>query len=317
MTPEGRSCKPLSYNTRMALAGQPGGAAAYLDDVLAKLRRHLEQALAGDTEAMHEVRVMIRRLGAARDLFEPATVGVDWKSVGQPLRRLHKAMGRVREIDVLMNQLLTCEEAKAFPKATPWVLDQLAQRRVNSKAQPDNHIDQAWICRALKRWDRARDQIAALPLPRFESVLRSSLICQVDQFARNADLAARLFGTNQPAPPRTDALFFDPHDLRIAGKLLRYSLDISVAAGLPIRGDPMEHLKRMQVELGRWHDLHVLAETITQLATDDAARRDADLQRELAALAAKLGAMTRPHLAEFAALWQKWGGQIRSAILGA
>jgi len=73
------------------------------------LRRH-----PGDVEAVHCLRVAIRRLRAALALFAPMIAGAPWRALKAGLGWLSRLLGEVRDLDVLITE--TIERARnSFP----------------------------------------------------------------------------------------------------------------------------------------------------------------------------------------------------------
>ena len=82
---------------------------------------------------------------------------------------------------------------------------------------------------------------------------------QLDAFAEHA---AAVTGPPGSAADR------DPHELRIAGKALRYTLEMAVESGHPLPAAVTRTFKRMQDALGAWHDMVVLAERALHATLD-------------------------------------------------
>ncbi len=67
--------------------------------------RYREATIAGDVDALHDMRVGSRRLRAALDMAEPAFSGKDYKTFGRLTKRLTEQLGAVRDGDVLVETL--------------------------------------------------------------------------------------------------------------------------------------------------------------------------------------------------------------------
>jgi CHAD domain-containing protein len=61
--------------------------------------------VAGDVEALHDMRVGSRRLRAALDMAAPAFSGKEYKTFGRLTQRLTEQLGAVRDGDVLLQTL--------------------------------------------------------------------------------------------------------------------------------------------------------------------------------------------------------------------
>jgi CHAD domain-containing protein len=108
-----------------------------------------------------------------------------------------------------------------------------------------------------------------------------------------------------------------PHELRIAGKALRYTLEMFVES-LPAASRPkglQATFKKMQDQLGEWHDFVVLAETALQLSLERRlALHNAPLQDNVADLTRYLLARGGKQLSQFVVLWRERGREIEETI---
>jgi hypothetical protein len=119
-------------------------------------------------------------------------------------------------------------------------------------------------------------------------------------------LAAKSDGKDDPV---------DPHAIRIAGKSLRYTLEMAVAAGYVIPSEVMKSFKKMQDALGLWHDYVVLTERMLAMSSDaQLAHHDAATQRNILALAQVTLGRAERFLEKFAGLWKTRGEALSAAI---
>jgi CHAD domain-containing protein len=141
-----------------------------------------------------------------------------------------------------------------------------------------------------------------------DSLLANSLHLQLDAFCEQADALAGL-----RALP--DDRVHDPHALRIAGKLLRYTLEMAAAEGHDLPVGVLRRFKRIQESLGLWHDFVVLTERAVGESVDAMlAHHDAKLQRAMFALAQTTLKSSEGHLAKVVRLWRKNGEALSRAI---
>lgn len=70
-------------------------------DCLARLQTRRPQAIAGDAEALHQMRVAIVRLRAAVAFFAPMTSDATWPKLKVELARLYAILGDARDADVM------------------------------------------------------------------------------------------------------------------------------------------------------------------------------------------------------------------------
>ena len=71
-------------------------------DCTARIAAHHSSACAGDTEAVHQIRVAITRLRAAVSFFAPMTVDAEWLRLKKEIAWLNISLGAARDTDVVM-----------------------------------------------------------------------------------------------------------------------------------------------------------------------------------------------------------------------
>src|SRR5689334_5844923 len=172
-----------------------------------------EAAWEAHADAIHDLRVALRRIGALQSIFlGPLPAGFARGGSGD-MRRLMKALGRVRELDV-----------------TAGVLGE--ERRHSRRRQRDEAVRR---CLALRerRWKRLRkllaefnrgeyirklEEAAGQALVRrtpervsFEQSARKHVLPLWRKFTRDADVVAAVSSDAEPL-----------HQMRIAGRPLRY-----------------------------------------------------------------------------------------------
>jgi CHAD domain-containing protein len=97
-----------------------------------------------------------------------------------------------------------------------------------------------------------------------DALMLASLRSQWDAFVASADSrAGRLFIGEQGDDVT------NPHELRIAGKMLRYTFEMLDEAGHALPPMVRRTFKRMQNALGDWHDCVVLAECAMRMSLDE------------------------------------------------
>src|SRR5438874_3830494 len=216
------------------------GRAAIAERLLA-VSHYLDKAIGGsdEAEAIHQLRVWTRRAGAALKLFQPALPQAPRKRMQKWLRRLRRAGGAVRDCDVYLERLEK-ESSGAGRRLVKSLRRQRREARQKLKV----------LRRRLLKEDRFQTQIARL-LERVAWPKRHS--------SRDAPSFAA-FCRQQLAP--LGAEFFDLadadlsddatlHALRIAGKRLRYALELAPAAIEPgVHQQLYERLDEVQDRLG-------------------------------------------------------------------
>lgn len=92
---EAATSKPVAAGTDCATAFQ-----AIARDCLARMAARRSGIVAGEVEAVHQMRIAIARLRAAVAFFASATFDAAWPQLKQELAWLHALLGDVRDADV-------------------------------------------------------------------------------------------------------------------------------------------------------------------------------------------------------------------------
>lgn len=267
-------------------------AAQVIDEQRAKMFAQVASAVDGrDPEGVHDMRVATRRLRAALKVFTPWLDADELARLAPAVRTLTRALGRVRELDVLRLRLsgLAAQATPQRALAIEAVDARLARRRSRARsrmmaafarvdldrldlrlqrlvAQLGRHLDPAAAPRDPSLDAPSIDAVSAAHVPPSSAaahpvdapidVLLSALAAEVLDEARDvsmADLPVEI-GTVRSA----EAL----HRVRIAAKKLRYTLEI-VAPYLGAGGTAaVKRLRGVQEKLGDFHDDCVLDDTL-------------------------------------------------------
>jgi CHAD domain-containing protein len=251
--------------------------------LLVLLRQRLETlieampaAQAGDVRSVHQARVATRRLRAALPVLRKSLDAHAIDRARTRVRRMTRALGPVRELDVSLMQL-----------------DEFANRGVAS-ARAINHVRQAIT---HDRLERRRAMLAAITPGKVERLRRELVhvgsgpevggrpgaikdaVRRVQRRAKQLAMAIEEAGSLY-APERL-------HAVRIAAKKLRYAMEIERELKRSRVTARIRQLKLLQDRLGRLHDLHVLAEQSRAVQTEVAAT-DRRLAGELDGLIASI-----------------------------
>ena len=285
-------------------------AAQVVEQQRVEIRANLGAALDGrDPEGVHDMRVASRRLRACLQLFVPWLEKDDLERTGSAIRAVTRALGRVRELDVLRLRL-TGFSRQARPEralALEALDSRLEQRRRRARARMMARFAKV----DLDRLDhRLRRLVAHLETSGNAAVATDGTAspdtttnARVDPatvegravapaFAPATLLvgfaAADIRGAVHDALDReipeevgSTAAAEELHQVRIAAKKLRYLLEIAA----PYVGDTgptlVKRLKALQDGLGDFHDDAVL-DAVLSGAIEDASERDRTLlAREL------------------------------------
>jgi CHAD domain-containing protein len=247
--------------TLWAMAAVPG----LFDKRLDPFRRALAGVRAWDVEAVHQSRVGSRRL---RELIPLLGLDPDTqRSVGRQLRRVTRRLGKLREVDVLA---AIVDELRRGEGATD-AIDRLADSIADETRRTRDWLTRRLPARDLERLSKtltevahelgARDGKSSPRASRGPRIWLSALDARVARRASRLASAIDRAGTMYSP----DAL----HDVRIAVKKLRYSLEVAHEA----RGDDdpvtIAFLKEAQNLLGRLNDLEMLVRRVRDLQNGD------------------------------------------------
>jgi CHAD domain-containing protein len=230
---------------------------------LGALGRELTGARTGDARAVHQARVATRRL---REALPLVASGGKARRLARGVRRLTRALGPVRELDVVLQMLEHLgASGEVSPEAVTVLTQLIADERATLHEEAVRRIDRCDLERMRNRAVAAVKRGPAIGSGRGVSTSsRSVAIWQ--RAARRAD---RLREAIESAggiylPDRL-------HRVRIAVKKLRYTLEVTrqisgARAGRAAGGakstrsarGQMAALKRAQDLLGEMHDLEML-----------------------------------------------------------
>ncbi|MEP7118154.1 MAG: CHAD domain-containing protein [Acidobacteriota bacterium] len=237
----------------------------------AALTDALALALTGEPDAVHRARVASRRL---REVLPALAVDEpeSWQPLRDDVRRVTRALGQVRELDVAATYL---EAALAAQPIGPGAV--AAARRAL-------RVDRAAALR------QARTALTPARVARLHARLRAASVRSPAPAAAAvaAALTARVLrgaGRVRKALDRVSTVYVPGrlHAVRIAVKRLRYALEARGAARGTRGSSQLRELRVIQDLLGRAHDLHVLGERLGEVERRVVSRSRA-MARDLAGL---------------------------------
>jgi CHAD domain-containing protein len=219
---------------------------ARIDEMLPLAAEHYED----DIEHVHQLRTSCRRASAAVELFRPLMSGKP-KALRKLLDRIRKAAGPARDTDVLLERF---QEEAGSNSNVDYAIARLRLQRQN--AQED-------LVRVAQKSQKGKlKQALADTLDSLGPGKRDAQQLSFVQFGRTALQAAsqdvfQLTGVSQPT-------IVQLHQLRIAGKRLRYSIELFYGAFAPeMRSDVYPMIEKLQERLGRLND-HATAQAMYQ-----------------------------------------------------
>jgi CHAD domain-containing protein len=300
---------PHAANGETDAAGQEPALLAHLDRLVEELHVQAPKALNDfDEEGIHRARVATRRLSAALDLTKPAVGKKRRKAFGKVLRSLRRRLGPLRDADVMLGHLVELRGQSKVAGAVEWLSAGLVQERKTLRDASAQKGPASQVLADLGAWYPVRESIAAAgeTLP---TLLAQSLHLQLDTFIEHAGRIVNPSPTSQPP---------NPHELRIAGKALRYTLEMAVAQGHDLPGSVVKTFKRMQEALGSWHDFVVLTDKAMHLSIDRLlSHHDAAMQDKVLDLARVTLRRSARDLEGFGKLWNTKGEPLAASIRAA
>jgi CHAD domain-containing protein len=318
---------------------------SHVDDLMGKLREHVPAALATfDADEIHDARVSTRRLAAALELLKPVLTKKHRKPLAGGLKRLRRRLGPLRDADVLIEHLSDLRKEAKHATAAEWLICRVEEDRQSLRKESQKRSTAERELDRLDVWPIVREEMKEAG-EAVDLLLAESLHVQTDAFAEQADRVpaevagpgkAAVHSERAPVIPEADESATDfpdadadisppdpspphvrpnPHDVRIAGKALRYTLEMAIAEGHTPGAGLMKTFKRMQDLLGSWHDYVVLADrAMSEVVEAELTHFDAAASEGVIELAKFAVKQSTQNLAAFRKLWRQQGAKITAKI---
>jgi len=220
----------------------------------------LPDASSGDAVSVHRTRVASRRVREAMPVVLVDLSPKKLKRLTRSFRRVTRALGPIRELDVTLRVL---DEAAAAHRTATDIIGVVARdleferdRRRQELAACLEHVEANELVSRIEdaaAIGAARDSGA-------RSETRAVLAVRVVRRVRRLEQAVAAAGPLYAPEPL--------HRVRIATKKLRYAIELAYDLRITRSRQSLRRLERMQETLGRMHDLQVL---IGRLAAAQAA----------------------------------------------
>ncbi|MEO8027164.1 MAG: CHAD domain-containing protein, partial [Bryobacteraceae bacterium] len=217
-----------------------GQLTARLHRVASQFSRAQEDA---DADAVHDLRVAIRRFLQVLSVFEALLPGKEVASARRKLRRLLKAAGEVRDLDV--------GAVLAGPRSPESIRKAFSAARWKAAARLDRRLRLAEHRQWTERW-HGKLLLADAPKPA-AAFVQDLLPPMEENFRTQGDAAA---GPGTPA----ESL----HRFRIACKRLRYSMELFEPLDPAGFAPRIEAIRQAQQILGDANDCAVTAELLAE-----------------------------------------------------
>jgi CHAD domain-containing protein len=244
------------------LASQPPAAPltaadavrAALADGATRLLQNEGAVRAGEVEAVHQMRVAVRRLRSDLRTLKPLLQS-DWaEELSDALRPLAASLGAVRDLDVLVERL-EAEAADLAADLAPLIRDLRDLRDmarmalIHSLGTPDHSALLERLAAAVRE-----PRLTPLAASAARDVLPSLVAAAWQRLVRRADRLARALAADVTGPADTDL-----HRVRILAKRTRYAAEAASRAIGPRRGRAAKRFARRLADaqqlLGEHQDL--------------------------------------------------------------
>ncbi len=238
-----------------------------LETVWSELRATCRQR--HDAERVHQLRVATRRTLAALSAFHEMIPGKQRQWFEKRLRRIRHAAGTTRDLDVLTTELVRPaapgREEHALPlaaRARRRLVAMLSKRRDLSRGPirdvRESLLADDWPGRMERLIDTVTSQTSTEP---FAAYARRQFPHLLERFFKRAD--RQLMAADEI------------HRLRIAGKKLRYAVEIfAIAFPAATRIACQDALEKLQETLGKFTDHAAAADRFRRWAREDGVGAD-------------------------------------------
>lgn len=275
------------------------------------LKHEAGTRLGEDIEELHDMRVATRRLRAAFGVFGNSYTKKSTKPLLQALKKTGRALGPVRDLDVFIEKLhqyqgtvAESEQVKLQP-----LLDMLQAQRDEARQTMIDHLDSRTYHQFKKTLGKfvKTEGLGAKPIklddnPQPDQLRHVGPMLIYDTYAE-----VRAYETVLDGAPISTL-----HQLRIACKRLRYTLECLEEVLGREAGQVISETKIMQDHLGDLHDAEVAAEIIKKFLKNFAAQQEqlpSEVQHSLEQIEAYLAAKQNERhelLVSFSAAWDRF-----------
>jgi CHAD domain-containing protein len=314
---------PLAYNARMSKKSDDAyPLCQHLDELVDELRQRIPDALQEyDEGAVHKARVATRRLKASLELLKSVLDQDRARPFAKFGKKLRRRLGPLRDTDVMIGHLDEIKPESKLAEPSAWLNERLKKGREQARAKSSSKASAGDVLSRLGTWWAIRQDIVDAN-PAVTSLLSETLHTQLERFIEHANHLHR-----QPVPfpglslsksgPGTDVTqgHADPHQLRIAGKSLRYTLELAEAEGHKLPKIVLRTFKNLQEHLGTWHDFVVMSERAMQACLEEELPlHDPAMQKQVLKLMDYALTRAQRELDRFSEQWAKHGQEISRTI---
>lgn len=219
------------------------------------------EAVLGDGEVgeIHDLRVAIRRLRTAMSDLSGILAERPLKRVKHDLKNLAEALGTIRDQDVailLLQEFAVLAEKQSIRDGIDEMIDQHRKKRKRAHSRLQEDFDSGSFNKLRDRFSkRIADSISQPELfdsPKMRDVAKAMVMMRLQKFRAMGDAIRRPLDAGKL------------HELRIAAKRLRYTIELfGTLCGDEIASFAPE-LAKLQSHLGDVHDCDIWTETLRQ-----------------------------------------------------
>lgn len=211
------------------------------------LKRHLPKAIEGDDRAVHQARVTTRRLREAVPVLATGLKNTKSAKARRKIRRLTRALGTVRELDVTLGLLDELARSTHVPRtAVEDVRTRVIEERDARRKVMLERLDEVNVEKLDKRLHSVGDALDESAVEPWRKALATRLLARVRSLSTAVDAAGHMYAPEQL------------HAVRIAAKKLRYGLELAADSDVREAAAHVRTIKRAQDMLGKLHDFQVL-----------------------------------------------------------
>ena len=241
-----------------------------------QLLSSFSQVRNGSAGAIHDARVATRRLRAVLPIAWSHRSPAKQKELERDLRRIGRALGRARAIDVALEILPPAERLLSAARAIAELRADLLDRQCRQRRRVIKRLETFAGAEVLSRWTVDRlVHVEWRTDPRWRG-LEAALVEGADHLQAAVMAAGGVYFPNRS------------HGVRLRTKKLRYLLEL-VPTSSPHLGRMIKQLRRVQDVLGDVRDRQATADIVADRLT----RIDGDTKAEYRALHAWLTADAR------------------------
>jgi CHAD domain-containing protein len=211
------------------------------------LKRHLPSAVDGDDQGVHQARVASRRLREVVPVLATSLKPGKMDKAGRKIRRLTRALGTVRELDVTLHLLDGLARSKDVPRvAVEEVRAHVIAERDRRRATMLRRLERVNADKLDRRLASVADALQESEDERWRDVLGARLLKRAKHLLAAMNDAGQIYAAE------------GLHQVRISAKKLRYVLEIAADSGLKSAAAHVRAIKQAQEMLGEMHDLQIL-----------------------------------------------------------